>query len=596
MFGGVVGIYTPGGVKGVSEDQDDAPMTEEQTRERIRQHNKEAVPAQALAGADDTGAKSSDDDDSSDDNGSSSDEVPESDSDEGPKDLRKPKGEVRTPRKSTSGLQQLGSSSASKKKEDSPAAPAISCEVRTKMKESTDSITSQLDQYANGMFDSARGRPLQELHRKWVEVMATAKKQLKVEGVFDEKKALQLGLQQLEASMSLMKAAVKASATYLETASHYDTLKLAGGRASEGNARILLDRNVDTKLLNGEVSIVIDHMTKHSGHSHTAHELLPEAKIPLAQMSIATKVAGTVFKPKLLGTLEAAQREAADTIVSLKQHVSFNDFSPELKMQIEVMFTYLVPCNDKFRICKAIEYASNFPVPDARKPPESPFQAFLLSRVGKHAVKNLAAEASKVAKVNTVSKELTQMGETLNDFVAQEAFTLRQLQLEAMPIGRKLKFSCKEADPDVVQGVLKSARTLLVTFGSKLCQNVEQSAPFLFEPDAKFGAMADVADTAAVKQHLDELKEFGRLWHEFHTDIAPVCFAAVPAAANAPWASTSGTLVNNFMMYAAVAQEVAEKTLDDTPEPSLRSLGVKLVDVLMPKNWASIEVFVTTPN
>jgi hypothetical protein len=154
-------------------------------------------------------------------------------------DVKKRRTSVTTPRKPTSGLQQFGANSSSKKKEDaSPlAAAAVSDEARTKMQEVTAAINAQLKDYAAGLCDAARGRVLQTLHRGWAELMNTARRLLKNDGLSEEKRALQLGLQQLEATMALMKAVVKPSGTYLETASCYDTLKLVAGISSEACGR-----------------------------------------------------------------------------------------------------------------------------------------------------------------------------------------------------------------------------------------------------------------------------------------------------------------------------------------------------------------------
>ena len=140
-----------------------------------------------------------------------------------------------TPRKATSGLQQLGGNSGAKpKKEEIPAPDTVSLEIRAKMQTCTNAIEAHLEKYASGMHDSARGRVLQGIHRQWGDHITTAKRLIKGDGMFEEKRVLQLRLQQLEATMGLMKVVVKTSASYLETASFYDTLKLIEGIASEG--------------------------------------------------------------------------------------------------------------------------------------------------------------------------------------------------------------------------------------------------------------------------------------------------------------------------------------------------------------------------
>ena len=100
-------------------------------------------------------------------------------------------------------------------------------EVFQKMQASTLAIEEQLNRYVSGMVDTARGRPLQSLHREWADLMQEAKKHIKVDGASDEKRGLHVVLQQLDAAMALMKVVVKTSATYLETAACYDTLSSA---------------------------------------------------------------------------------------------------------------------------------------------------------------------------------------------------------------------------------------------------------------------------------------------------------------------------------------------------------------------------------
>ena len=198
------------------------------------------------------------------------------------------------------------------------------------MRETADAINAQLKEYAAGVCDAARGRVLQSLHRGWTEHMSTARKLLKLDGMCEEKRALQLGLQQLEATMALMKSVVKTSGTYLETASCYDTLKLVSGTASEGCARTLLDRNVDVRLLNGDSQVAIALMTKRAGAPHDVCELMPAVKIHEAQKAIATKVTQATFKVKVTGLIEPAQREGAELTTLLKQDIGFASLSDEL--------------------------------------------------------------------------------------------------------------------------------------------------------------------------------------------------------------------------------------------------------------------------
>ena len=174
-----------------------------------------------------------------------------------------------------------------------------------------------------------------------------------------------------------MKMVVKTSATYLETASCYDTLKLAGGTPSEGCARCLLERNSDSRLATGDLKAAIGLMSKEGGASHNVHDVLPAGKIAQAQMVIATKVVQSVCKVKVVGPMEDAQKQAADAAVCLKHSLGFDSFPEELKTQVEIMFTALHPSVAAAEdLRRAAEFMSGFPVPDARKPPESPFGAF----------------------------------------------------------------------------------------------------------------------------------------------------------------------------------------------------------------------------
>ena len=166
--------------------------------------------------------------------------------------------------------------------------------------------------------------------------MNIAKRLLKAEGIFDEKRNLQLCLQRPEARMSLMKAVVRPSATYLETAACYDTLKLAGGTASEGCARVLLDRNVDAKLANADVKQAIGIMGgKRRSSPHGARRLAP-GNVAEAQVAIATKVVQVVCKSKPVGPLETAHKEAADAVVYLEHTLGVASFPAELQEQIEI--------------------------------------------------------------------------------------------------------------------------------------------------------------------------------------------------------------------------------------------------------------------
>ena len=100
-------------------------------------------------------------------------------------------------------------------------------------------------------------------------------------------------------------------------------------------------------------------------------------------------MAQAVFKVKVVGAMELAQREAADATALFKHDLGFDSLSAELKKQLEVMFACMnSSCVDAACISQAAAFASRFPVPDARRPPESPFAAFLLSKVGKQAVKS----------------------------------------------------------------------------------------------------------------------------------------------------------------------------------------------------------------
>lgn len=596
--GGGSWLITPGGVIGVSEEIDDAPLTLKEAQERIRLHNEgkaaQASNAQAQAEA---ACSNSSIDESSD----ASDVSSAEDSDKSaPRALSKAKksSALATPRKSTSGLQQLGGNSSGKRGKDEtpPVVDTISCEIRAKIKECADKLTEQHRQYASGMYDSARGRPMQTLNREWTDTINTAKKHLKIDGQFVEKRLLQESLQRLEAAMSLMKAVVKTSATYLETASCYDTLKLAGGTASEGCARALLDRNVDAKLATCDAGAAIALMAKEGGAPHMVHEVLPEGKIAQAQLAIATKVVLSVCKSKVAGSLETATAESSDAVVLLKHALGFESFPDELKTQVEIMFTCLhLSCSEEDAIRRAAEFTSGFPVPDARKPPDSPFAAFLLSKVGKQAVKNLAARAATAAKASAASLELKQMRESLAALSGKESITLRLLQLEAMPLLRKAKNCCKGADAKAVRETLETAIMLFTSFGTTSLQRMKDSAGFLFDSAPLFGVQP--APEEAFNACSVEVQAFGQLWQEIHADIAPFCFSVVPGAATETVTATVGAAVHTFVKYAKLGQDVASETEGGTAnENSLQSLGTRLIEALQPEMWASIEVFVPAPS
>ena len=583
-------IDTPRGRKGGSEEQDEAPLTAAETRERIRLHNEgkaQSSTAQAQVAGD--SSKSSDSDSES-SNGSS---ISSGEMSHGKKPGVKRRRTSVTPKKPPSGLQQSGSSSSRKKEELVPAAAAaVPCEARTNMRETADAIKTQLKEYADGLCDAARGRVLQTLHRGWAEHMTLAKKLLKIEGVCEEKRALQLGLQQLEATLALMKAVVKPSGSYLETASCYDTLRLVSGTASDGCARAVLDRNVDAKLQCGELKNAIRLMAKNAGFPHAVHDLLPEGKVHEAQMCIATKVVQATFKVKVAGPIETAQREGADLILLFKHEMGFASFSEELKKQIEVMFACMhSSCADAATMSRAAAFAGRFPVPDARKPPESPLAAFLLSKVGKQAVKSLAQVAATAAKTDQDTKEFAKILDSMKELAKLESITLSQLQLEVMQSLRKAKNSMKGAEPVVVQEALSCARSLFVKFGTDLLARMGESAPFLFDEVDLFDS--EQAPEDDFRKNVGELKEVERLRHEIDTDIAPFSFSVVPAAAAGTVAASSLAGMDNFIMYAELAQEAASMTLSETPALSLRSMGSKFIDLLQPETWASIAALVT---
>ena len=244
---------------------------------------------------------------------------------------------------------------------------------------------------------------------------------------------------------------------------------------------------------------------------------MPAVKIQEAQKAIATKVTQATFKVKVTGLIEPAQREGAELTTLLKQDIGFASLSDELKTQLEVMFVTMNPsCVDDAGICRAAVFVSRFPVPDARRPPESPFAAFLLSKVGKQAVKSLALVAETAAKADSASKEFAKLLESMKGFTKLQSITLSLLQLEAMPLLRKAKSCSKGADPVVVQELLSCARSLFVTFGTDLLGRMFQCAPFLFEKVALFDASPAPAED--FQKNVGELKAFRELWREIWTD------------------------------------------------------------------------------
>ena len=133
--------------------------------------------------------------------------------------------------------------------------------------------------------------------------------------------------------------------------------------------------------------------------------------------------------------------------------------------------------------------------------------------------------------------------------------------------------------------------SLFVTFGTDLLQRMGESAPFLFEEVELFDS--EQAPAEDFRKNVGELKALDRLRHEIHTDIAPFSFTGLPAAAAGTVAASSLAGLDNFIMYAELAQEAASMTLSETPALSLRSLGSKLIDLLQPETWASIAALVT---
>ena len=309
---------------------------------------------------------------------------------------------------------------------------------------------------------------------------------------------------------------------------------------------------------------------------------MPAVKIQEAQKAIATKVTQATFKVKVTGLIEPAQCEGAELTTLLKQDIGFASLSDELKTQLEVMFVTMNPsCVDDAGICRAAVFVSRFPVPDARRPPESPFAAFLLSKVGKIAVKNLLVAAESAAKADSASKEFAKTVAAMKDFTKLPTFTFRLLQLEVMPLLRPTKTSIKSADPTAVQELASLARTLFVNVGTDLLQRMFDCAPFLFEEVALL--TASPAPAKDFNDNVGNLKAFGELVHELRTDILP-WQGALPFAD-----------VNQFKMYAELAQELALTTLSETPPGALQSLRGRLLDLLEPEAWASIAESVSGP-
>ena len=535
--------------------------------------------AQTTAPVAEASANASDSDTSSDESTESS--VASSAADRAPK---KSRTSNTTPRKKTSGLQQSGSCSSVKKKvEASPDASAsASREELQKMQQVAEAITAQLQKYATGFYDQARGRELQGVFKQWAEPITAARKLVKNDGQSDEKRTLQRGLEQIDATAALIKAVVKASGSYLETASCYDNLKLIKGLVSEGSAKILLDRNVDRWLSNGDSKAAVALMTNHAGASHGVCELMAAEKIPEAQNAVATKVTLAIFKQKVVGSLEAAQREGAELSVTFKHQIGFATLAVELQLHLEFIFTAMNPlCADAASLARAGSLVARFPTPDARKTVENPVAAFLLSKVGKIAVKNLLVAAESAAKADSASKEFAKTVAAMKDFTKLPTFTLRLLQLEVMPLLRPTKTSIKSADPTAVQELASPARTLFVNVGTDLLQRMFDCAPFLFEEVALL--TASPAPAKDFNDNVGNLKAFGEMVQELRTDILP-WQGALPFAD-----------VNQFKMYAELAQEIASTTLSETPPATLQSLRGRLLDLLEPQAWASIAESVSGP-
>ena len=432
------------------------PLTEEQTLKRLRDH-KEGQACPGSTQPDDENQKSG-----SESSSDESSEVSAADSLLSGSAARKKKPKLTTPRKPTSGLQQLGSASSTKEKQ---VASSITVEVIQKMQASTRDIEEALKKYVSGMYDAARGRLLQGVQREWVDLIAEAKKQLKVDGTSDEKRALQSVLQQLEATSALVKVVVKPAAPYLETAACYDTLMRAGGEASEGCRKTVLERHVDEKLSSGQVYAVITLMSKQDG-AHGVYELMTEALVPWGLAMVATKLVQAVFKVKLVGSLEVAQNECADLTFRFKHALGYPDFPEDLRTQLDTMFTamHLAADADVSCICQAAEFVRRFPPHDMRKLPETPFAAFSISKVGKTAIKNLVSQADAAAKELSKSKDFK--GVDARVLALKESSTtldIQLLQVELMPHVRQLKACCKGANPAEVECVVHRAMTMFRT-------------------------------------------------------------------------------------------------------------------------------------
>jgi hypothetical protein len=136
-----------------------------------------------------------------------------------------------------------------------------------------------------------------------------------------------------------------------------------------------------------------------------------------------------------------------------------------------------------------------------------------------------------------------------------------------------------------VQQLLSCAGSLFVAFGNDVLGRMQDWAPFIFEETDLFDS--EPAPAEDLGKSVEELKASNKLWHELHTEILPA--AAGTAAASPP------PDMKKYLMYAELAQEVARTTLSDAPAPSLQSLRSRLVDLLEPEAWASIEASVTGP-
>ena len=250
------------------------------------------------------------------------------------------------------------------------------------------------------------------------------------------------------------------------------------------------------------------------------------------------------------------------------------------------MFATMNPsCVDAARICEAAAFVNRFPAPDARKPAESPFAAFLLSKVGKQAVKSLAIVAETAAKADFAAKEFAKGCERIKDFTKLETITVSVLRMEVMPLLRQAKNCSKGADAVAVEEVLSVARALFSNFEIDLVGRMFRCAPFLCEQVVLFDATP--APAKDFQEIVGELKAGREMWHEVYTEILPAAAAGTAAA--------SLLDINKFIMYAELAQELAAATLSETPAPSLQSLRGRLLDLLQPEAWASIEKSVTGP-